>query len=373
MRVVILVMLGAYSIAGTPLILKLMRMATDGIVGAAEPALVIAGARACKAQETDRLRRALRAYLDADRDGMIRAQERARAQALGMDPADLDGPVLKADLNSLVDAARGAGLVSASYTARRIRRQAFYVGRSEAEDALRPYKAEIEQFMARGWRVPGNWSMLSWWRGAILLLSDGMSVLGVADWVTAVAWLFLCYLGARLAVLLAGERIARFAPWVPVAVIAALGLVARLLGALDGPELWFLFFEWYDFFVRMAGWAVFSFCAAYAGSRRVRAEADPAIAAARTVAGLGGVIFAWGILSMFFWVALYKLGAWRLPSELGALCPFFESGWDVFLHSSYFMSWGIALPVKVLGAIAGASMIAYAAVRMRKIARAAAP
>lgn len=372
-RVIILVMLGAYSIAGSLPILKLMRMAIDGILGGSEPALVIAGARACKAQEADRLRRALRAYLDADRDGMIRAEERARAQALGMDPAHLDGPVLKADLNSLVDAARRAGLVSASCTARRIRRQAFYVGRSEAEDALRPYKAEIEQFMARGWRVPGNWSVSSWWRGAVVLFSSGMHILGVADWLTAVGWLFLCYFAARLAVILAGEGARRFAPSATPGLILVLGVLAWLLHKPDWNDLAGLFFDWLAFFVRTAGWAAFSFCAAYAGSRRVRAEEDRTTAALRTVAGLGGVIFAWGILSMFFWVALYKLGAWRLPSEPWALCPFFESGWDVFLHSGYFMTWGIPLSVKVLGVIAGASMIAYATVRMRKIARAAAP
>lgn len=355
-RVVVILLIGSYFLAFRligPNIPGLLRIAVQGIFLGCEGRLVTSGARFHKAREADRLRRSLRVYLDANPDADV-----------GLARADLEGPALDADLDALVDAARRAGLVPAGYTARDIRRAAFSVGWSEADRLFAPARREIEKQISEAEPSPRNWSVSSWWQTAVFLFGFGMGLLGLADWVTAVAWLFLCYFAARLAVVLGGKRARHVAPWAPPALIMALAPLAWFLHEPD----WFLWTSWIfdgqEFFIRAGGWAVFSFCAAYSGSRSVPAKADRTATALPTLARIGGVIFAWGILIMALWSLFFMLGSYRDSfADIGA----------VFRDAGYFMTWGITLPVKVLGVIAGASMIAYAAVRMRKIARAAAP
>jgi len=350
-RVIVIVLLGSYFLAFRvigPDIKGLMGMAIEGIFNNCEGPLVTTGARFYKAREADRLRRALRVYLDANPDADT-----------GLARSDLEGPALDADLNALVNAARRAGLVPASYSARSVRRSALSVSRSEADEIFVPARRDVRRMFAEAGPSPRNWSVSSWWQTALALFGVGMQVLGLADWVTAVGWLFLCYFAARLAVILAGEGARRFAAPATPALILALGVLAWLLHKPDWSNLASLFFDWWAFFVRAAGWAVFSFCAAYAGSRSVRADVDRTTAALRAVPRLGGVIFSWGILNMFLWVVLYKLGAWH-----GFIL---DDAWVLFWRSGFFMTWGIPLPVKVLGVIVGAALVVSAAVRMGRM------
>ena len=354
-RVVVILLLGSYFLAFRligPDITGLVRLAVRGIFLGCEGQLVTSGARFHKAREADRLRRALRVYLDANPDADV-----------GLARADLEGPILDADLDALVDAARRARLVPAGYTARDIRRAALSVGRSEADRLFVPARREIDKAISEAEPSPRNWSVSSWWQAAVYLFGFGMQLLGLADWVTAVAWLFLCYFAARLAVVLWGRRARHVAPWVPPALIVALAPLAWFLHKPDWT-CWLSWLDWQEFFLRAGGWAVFSFCAAYAGSRSVRTEADRTATALSTLSRIGGVLVAWGILIMVLWSLFFLLGAYREP--FADLLPDFRD-------AGYFMSWRFPLSVKVFGMIAGAAMIAYAAVRMRKIARAAAP
>ncbi|MHC4201803.1 MAG: hypothetical protein ACYSU0_17590 [Planctomycetota bacterium] len=345
-RVVVILLLGSYFLAFRligPDITGLLRIAVRGIFLGCEGRLVTSGARFHKAREADRLRRALRAYLDANPDADI-----------GLARADLEGPILDADLDALVEAARRADLVPAGYTARDIRRAALSVGRSEADRLFVPARREIDKAISEAEPSPRNWSLSSWWQTALFLFGFGMQLLGVADWVTAVAWLFLCYYAARLAVILAGGRARHVAPWVPPALIMALASLAWSLWRPDWYRLTIWHFDWREFFIRAGGWAVFSFCAAYAGSRGVPAKSDRTATALATLARIGGVLLAWGVLNLFLWSLFFMLGAWRDQfADIGA----------VFTNSGFFMTWGIPLSMKVLGVIVGAALVVSAAVR----------
>ena len=160
-RVVILLLLGGHFLAYRVIdydIPDFVRFAIRDILNGCEGPLAISGARFHKAREADRLRRAVRAHLDAHPDADI-----------GLAQADLEGPALDADLDALVDAARRAGLVPASYTARDVRRAALSVGRSEADRIFVPARREIDELFAEAGPSPRNWSLGEWWMTALML------------------------------------------------------------------------------------------------------------------------------------------------------------------------------------------------------------
>lgn len=323
-RVVVLVLMGSYYFFSHSIIIKLMRITIDGIFLGFEPELVVSGARVYKAAEADRLRRSLTIYLDVDASGRLDGDEAARAREIGLGPADLKSSALDLDLNVLVTAARRGGLVPAHYTAKCVRRAAFFTALGETEAFLRPWKAEIDGFMADAYRVPGNWTLRSWCVAAFWYVCIGMAFLGVADWVTAVAWLLFCCLGARLAVLLWGERARRIAPWVPAGVLLVLTFVARARGLDRG---------WTEYLLRMAGWVVLSFLASYCGSRHDKPGDRSTPKALRVGMYLGVVLLLWGVLA-----ALWPFGIWY---------------WD----PASFVGWTIPLLVKIPGAVLGAGAI----------------
>jgi hypothetical protein len=304
-RALIVLLLGLYFMP-QPSIVDLVDMAIQGIFASSEPKVMTSGARFHRAMEADRLRRALRVHL--------RAEGGKAARDLRIAPADLKGRSSELDLGKLVGAARSAGLVQDSYTARTVRRRALALGRSDAEGIFGPARAEIAK-MLDGANSPANWSVKSWFWAAHGLVGFGFSLLGPADGVTAAVWLFLCYYACRLAAALGGRRGRWIGPWVPTALVLAATVI--WLPSFRG------FFYSRPISSRLlvaSGWSLLTFAAAWPGSRSRPPEARSGRERLRAFLPIAACLAAWGMLSLLkrplsWWIypPPCMLLAWIIP------------------------------------------------------------
>ena len=337
-RAVIVLLLGLYLML-QPNIVKLIDIAIQGIFAGSEPKVVFQGARCHKAMEADRLRRALRAHLRADGD--------EAARQLGIVRSDLEGRSSDLDLNRLVRAARSAGLVQDSYTARGIRRRALALGRADAEEIFGPARAEIGE-MLRGADRVANWSLESWYRTARGLLYFGLGLLRPADWITSTAWLLLCYYACRLATVLGRGRAMRVAPLIPPVLV----LVAMMIAS---SPWWDYFYAFYAVtglagVLKGAGWLLLTFTAAYAGSRSVPQEKRPSQALPRALLPVAACLAAWGVLSLLSRLVspctVVPEDVYRRPA-----CHFLGNGIPIAVNVTFTilgLAWGLAWVLAIL-------------------------
>jgi len=173
------------------LITRLVRIAIDAIRLTHEPRLAYNLQRFQLVEEAQRLRMELWRELDSNGDRALDDEERERALAVGLAPEQLTCPSIHADLEQLGQAARRLNLLPASYSTKRVRRQARLWALGEAERLVKPSHEVIEALLRD--REPLDYTKWQTWRRGIGLFFGGLSSVFGMPW-DAITWLLGSFL-----------------------------------------------------------------------------------------------------------------------------------------------------------------------------------
>jgi hypothetical protein len=137
--------------------------------------------------------------VDKDGDGKLGESELEKIREFGLDPEQLEGRSVDADLSRLIAASHRAGLLPRSYTAREARRDAWFSSVAEFEELKKPYRTEMEA-MLKVWEMPDYGKWKTWQHGMQLFgewIQHPVGMLGRPR--TVLVWLLFCYFLALIA------------------------------------------------------------------------------------------------------------------------------------------------------------------------------
>ena len=158
-------------LSGNTMMGWLVDMGIHAIVSMSEPGMTYSLDRYYEAQEADRLQRMLKQEFDRDDSGSLEGDEVKRARDVGLNPEQLRKKCIEADLSHLVAAARRAGLIHASVTAPRLKREALVRARGETRLVTEPYRQKIDRRMRESVRWPDYRKLKTWTKGSVLFVS----------------------------------------------------------------------------------------------------------------------------------------------------------------------------------------------------------
>jgi len=165
-----------------PTIRRLVVIAIQGIEDASWPKAEFAHARYLRFAEAKRLQNSLVGYFDANNDRRLNAREgRQLTRTTGLDPEDVTGTALNADLAQLIEANRKVGLVSDSYSATEVRRRAADAARGDAAIRYQEYRPEVDSLLASSYRKPADYLRWETWREGLQRFAE-MNPVRQADW-----------------------------------------------------------------------------------------------------------------------------------------------------------------------------------------------
>jgi len=268
-------------LSGNTMMRWLVDMGIHAIVSASEPGVTYSLDRYYEAQEADRLQRMLKQEFDRDDSGSLEGDEVKQARDVGLNPEQLRMRCIEADLSDLVAAARRAGLVHASVTAPRLKREALVRARGETRLVTEPYQQKIDRLLRESVSWPNYRKLKPWKYGANNFLSTVLRVFNL--W-----WVSVCCLAA-FAVSIALQSYQELLGTAAAVILMLLGC-SLLYFMEDWGAALSLHFSGNALYLAIVG-QVLLYAGLGWGAARIGGSSSPNYAAALFVTGVVGVLF----------------------------------------------------------------------------------